>query len=98
MASGSLGGMDYMHGCGMPIADIEHIGQPYWYEENNGMSPDEFGLMRARELQEVIDRLGADRVGAFIAEPIQGAGGVIIPRIRIGRDPAYLSRNDVLGR
>ncbi len=79
MASGSLGGMDYMHGCGMPIADIEHIGQPYWYEENNGMSPDEFGLMRARELQEVIDRLGADRVGAFIAEPIQGAGGVIIP-------------------
>ncbi len=39
----------------------------------------EFGLMRARELEAEIDRLGEDNVAAFIGEPIQGAGGVVIP-------------------
>jgi putrescine aminotransferase len=43
------------------------------------MSPDEFGLWAARELERKIDELGEDTVAAFIAEPIQGAGGVIIP-------------------
>ena len=43
------------------------------------MDPDAFGLMRARELEQAIDQLGENRVAAFIAEPIQGAGGVIIP-------------------
>jgi putrescine aminotransferase len=79
MASGSLGGMAAMHGNGMPIPGIEHIGQPYWYGEGGDMAPDEFGLLRARELEDMILRLGADKVAAFIAEPIQGAGGVIIP-------------------
>ena len=40
---------------------------------------DEFGLQRARELEEAILELGEDRVAAFIAEPVQGAGGVIVP-------------------
>lgn len=43
------------------------------------MDPNAFGLMRARELEAAIDALGEDRVAAFIAEPVQGAGGVIIP-------------------
>ena len=43
------------------------------------MDPEEFGLLRAKALEEEIDGLGADRVAAFMAEPIQGAGGVIIP-------------------
>ena len=43
------------------------------------MSPEEFGLARARELEAKIEELGEDRVAAFIAEPIQGAGGVIVP-------------------
>jgi putrescine aminotransferase len=64
---------------GMPIPDITHINQPHWYAEGGDMTPEEFGLARARELEETIDRLGEDRVAAFIAEPIQGAGGVIIP-------------------
>ncbi|MAM60698.1 aspartate aminotransferase family protein [Maritimibacter sp. UBA3975] len=80
VGSASLGGMQGMHAQGgMPIPDIVHIGQPYWYLEGGDMSPDEFGLMRARELEQEIDKLGEDRVAAFIAEPIQGAGGVIIP-------------------
>jgi putrescine---pyruvate transaminase len=80
MASASLGGMALMHGQGgMPIPGIEHIGQPYWYGEGGDSDPQEFGLMRARELESAIERIGADNVAAFIAEPIQGAGGVIIP-------------------
>lgn len=80
MGSGSLGGMTVMHEQGgLPIADIVHIGQPHWYAEGGDMDPAEFGLMRARELEAKIAELGENRVAAFIAEPIQGAGGVIIP-------------------
>ena len=80
MGGASLGGMAAMHAQGgLPIPDIHHIGQPHWYAEGGDMSPDDFGLMRARELEQAIARIGPDRVGAFIAEPVQGAGGVIIP-------------------
>ncbi|TNF21902.1 MAG: aspartate aminotransferase family protein [Rhodobacteraceae bacterium] len=80
VGSGSLGGMSGMHAQGgMPIPDIHHINQPNWYAEGGDMDPGAFGLARARELEEAIERHGPDRVGAFIAEPIQGAGGVIIP-------------------
>ncbi len=76
----SLGGMGAMHGQGGPlIPDITHIDQPYWFDEGGDMTPEEFGLERARALEAEIDRLGEDRVAAFMAEPIQGAGGVIIP-------------------
>jgi len=78
----SLGGMGAMHAqSGLPIEGIHHIGQPYWFGEGRetGMTPEEFGLARARELEAKIGELGAENVAAFIGEPIQGAGGVIIP-------------------
>ena len=76
----SLGGMAPMRAQGgSTVPGIEHIGQPYWYGEGGDLSPDEFGLVRARELEDAIERVGEDRVAAFIAEPVQGAGGVIIP-------------------
>ena len=79
VGSGSLGGMSGMHAQGgMPIPDIHHINQPNWWSEGGDMTPEEFGLARARELETAIEQLGADRVGAFIAEPVQGAGGVIV--------------------
>jgi len=80
VAAASLGGMKPMHSQGgLPIPGISHIAQPYWFGEGGDMSPTEFGLWAARELEREIERLGEDKVAAFIAEPIQGAGGVIIP-------------------
>jgi len=80
MGGASLGGMSAMHEQGgLPIPGIVHIDQPHWYLEGGEMTPADFGLARARQLEEKILELGADRVAAFIAEPVQGAGGVIIP-------------------
>jgi len=79
MAGASLGGMDAMHAQGdLPIPNITHIEQPYHFENGAGLSPDEYGVQAARRLEERILELGADRVAAFIGEPVQGAGGVII--------------------
>ncbi len=76
----SLGGMDYMHKQGdLPIPGVVHVQQPWWWGEGGDMSPSEFGLHAAREGGKAIDRIGAENVGAFIGEPIQGAGGVIMP-------------------
>ena len=79
LGGGSLGGMKPIHSHGGKIDGIEHIGQPYWWAEGGSMTEDEFGLLRARELEAKIEELGADKVAAFIGEPIQGAGGVIVP-------------------
>jgi putrescine aminotransferase len=80
VAGASLGGMEAMHKQGgLPIPGIYHINQPYWYQDGGDLSPEEFGLQRAQELEAKILELGPETVAAFIGEPIQGAGGVIIP-------------------
>jgi putrescine aminotransferase len=79
MGGGSLGGMKPIHAHGGMIDGIAHIRQPNWWAEGGDMTPEDFGLLRARELEAKIEELGADKVAAFIGEPVQGAGGVIIP-------------------
>ncbi|MFC6671086.1 aspartate aminotransferase family protein [Marinobacterium aestuariivivens] len=76
----SIGGMGAMHKQGGPfLPDIEHIDQPYWYGEADGLDEEAFGLKTAMALEEKILEVGPERVAAFIGEPIQGAGGVIVP-------------------
>jgi putrescine aminotransferase len=81
MAGASLGGMSGMHAQGdLPIPNITHIEQPYFLENAEpGESRADFGVRAARWLEAKILEIGADKVAAFIAEPVQGAGGVISP-------------------
>lgn len=81
MAGASLGGMSGMHAQGdLPIPNITHIDQPYHFENAlPGESRADFGVRAARWLELKILELGPENVAAFIAEPVQGAGGVIIP-------------------
>ena len=80
MAGASLGGMKGMHKQGgLPIPDIHHIDPPFWFADGGDLSPDEYGLVAARRLEQKILELGSERVAAFIAEPIMGAIGVYIP-------------------
>lgn len=81
MAGASLGGMSGMHAQGdLPIPNITHIEQPYHFENAlPGESRADFGLRAARWLEEKILEVGPENVAAFIGEPVQGAGGVIIP-------------------
>lgn len=79
LGGASLGGMNAMHKQGgLPIPNVQHINQPDWWAEGGELSPEEFGLARARELEQAIVEFGEERVAAFIAEPVQGAGGVIV--------------------
>lgn len=81
VAGAALGGMSGMHGQGGMLPGIHHIDQPYWFGEGmqTGMSEERFGIHAARQLERALDEIGEEKVAAFIAEPIQGAGGVIIP-------------------
>ena len=79
LGGGSLGGMSGMHEQSGIIPGITHIQQPHAFEQGRGMSRDAFGLQAAGWLEAKILELGPDRVAAFIGEPVQGAGGVIVP-------------------
>ncbi len=80
VAAASLGGMKAMHEQALGLTYVHHINQPHWFEVSEpGEEEASFGIRVARELEAKIDELGEDRVAAFIAEPVQGAGGVIIP-------------------
>ena len=80
MASASLGGMAAMHGqADLPLPGFVHVTPPYWYDYGGDLSPEEFGRQAAQAVEDKILELGPETVAAFIGEPIQGAGGVIIP-------------------
>lgn len=80
VAGVSLGGMKAMHPIGdLPIPGVEHVRQPYQYNEGRDMTPEAFGTACAEAIESKILEVGPENVAAFIGEPVQGAGGVIIP-------------------
>lgn len=82
IAGASLGGMSGMHAQGgLPIPAIVHIEQPHWWLHGRpaGLEREAFGLQAACWLEAKIAEVGPEHVAAFIGEPVQGAGGVIVP-------------------
>jgi putrescine aminotransferase len=93
VAGASLGGMKFMHAQGgLPIPGIEHVMQPYAFGEGFGESPQAFAERAAQAVEERILAVGPGNVAAFIGEPVQGAGGVIIP------PPGYWQRVEAICR
>ena len=81
VAAASLSGIPTMHQhFDLPMDGIVRVGCPHPYQfAQNGESPEAFAARMAAELEATIEREGPDTIGAFIAEPVQGAGGVIVP-------------------
>ncbi|HVP28703.1 MAG TPA: aminotransferase [Myxococcota bacterium] len=75
----SAGGMSAMHAQGGALAEFQHVMPPYGYKYGRGLSEPAFAERAASALEERIVAVGPERVAAFLAEPVQGAGGVIVP-------------------
>ncbi len=81
LGGASLSGLEHMHGpFDLPLDGFLHVDAPhYWRHASEEMSEKDFSASLARNLEETILREGPETVGAFIAEPVQGAAGVIPP-------------------
>lgn len=81
VASASLTGLPANHtDFDLPIANILHTANPHHYRHAEaGESEEDFSARLAQELEDMILREGPDTVAAFIAEPVMGAGGAVIP-------------------
>ena len=81
MAAASMTALAYAQdGFGLPLDFVKHTAAPDYYNEaKNGESEEEFSSRCASELEELILTEGPDTVAALFAEPVMGAGGVIIP-------------------
>ncbi|EAV41858.1 hypothetical protein SIAM614_31336 [Roseibium aggregatum IAM 12614] len=66
-------GWDHVEGL------VHHLKSPHYWREGDGMTEAEFCDALVEDLKDTIERLGAENIAAFVAEPIQGAGGVVVP-------------------
>lgn len=98
VASASLTGLPAFHAdFDLPIAGILHTDCPHHYRNAlPGESEEEFASRLAANLEALIAREGADTIAAFIAEPVMGAGGVVVPpRTYFEKIQAVLKRHDI---
>ncbi len=78
--SASMTGKPYNSVFGLPLDGFIHLTCPhYWREGRDGESEAQFTARMAQELEDTIQREGADTIAGFFAEPVMGAGGVIPP-------------------
>lgn len=81
VVAGSMTGMSFYHDhMDLPVANFIQTGVPHYYRgAEPGETEHEFSARRAAELDALILREGPDTVGAFIAEPVLGTGGITPP-------------------
>jgi 4-aminobutyrate---pyruvate transaminase len=81
VASASLTGLPHLHrDFDLPIAGILHTDCPHFYRYGEeGETEEDFATRLADQLEQLILAEGPDTIAAFIAEPVMGAGGVIVP-------------------
>ena len=99
VSSASLTGLPAMHkGFDLPLPNILHTGSHNYYVDSlPGESEEEFATRRAEELEQLILAEGPETVAAFVAEPVLGAGGAVIPpRTYFDKIQAVLKNYDVL--
>ncbi|MHC2432698.1 L-2,4-diaminobutyrate transaminase [Bradyrhizobium sp. USDA 4451] len=97
--SGSMTGMSFYHDhMDMPLPGVLHTGAPHYYwGAESGETEENFSRRRAAELEQLILGEGPETVGAFIAEPVLGTGGITPPPAGYWREiQAVLRRYDVL--
>jgi 4-aminobutyrate--pyruvate transaminase len=99
IATASLTGLPVFHAdFDLPMARVLHTSAPHYYRNGApGETEEEFADRLARDLEELILTEGPDTVAAFIAEPVMGAGGVIVPpKGYFPKIQAVLRRHDIL--
>lgn len=58
---------------------VHHLKCPHYWRNGNGMTEEEFLNDLLQDAKSTIERVGPENIACFIAEPIMGAGGVIVP-------------------
>jgi L-2,4-diaminobutyrate transaminase len=100
LMSGSLTGLELFHRkFDLPFAQVKHTEAPHWLRRpEDGMSEDEFSSWCAEKLEElIVAEGGAERVAAFIGEPVLGTGGIVPPPAGYWEKiQAVLEKHDVL--
>ena len=99
VATASLTGLPANHAdFDLPIDRILHTGCPHHYRcAEPGESEEDFATRLAAELETLLEQEGPDTVAAFIAEPVMGAGGVIVPpETYFEKIQAVLAPHDIL--
>jgi L-2,4-diaminobutyrate transaminase len=99
VASASLTGLPYVHeGFDLPLARFSHVSPAHWPSDAlRGESEGAYAERLARELEETIVGEDPNTVAGFFAEPVMGAGGVLVPPATyFARIQPVLRRHDVL--
>jgi 4-aminobutyrate---pyruvate transaminase len=98
IASASLTGLPIFHAdFDLPMARVLHTDCPHHYRgAEAGESEEDYATRLAENLEDLIQREDAETIAAFIAEPVQGAGGVIVPpKTYFEKIQAVLDRHDI---
>ena len=99
VVAGSLTGQPYVHsGFNLPLPGFFHIATPHHYHgAEPGESEEDFATRLAQALDELIEQEGPETVAAFVAEPVLGSGGIIVPpRTYFAKVQEVLRKHDVL--